>query len=188
MATVMGRCHRTLRHPQEKEISVSASEAVGKQASPTFLGHIGKPLWESFWQHLSNFHMGPRKSSSVWTQSGSYFFPKGTELVMNLVKLNIGRAQRCWSDRCNAVSMEKGPLPSGTKLVAGSSQCIQGKLHPHSHCPGRYLSKSELWAIADADFENSFKGLVKQLSFLGKLVCGKNRVSQLFRRESVKPE
>ena len=95
----MGRWHRTLRHPQEKEISVSASEAVGKQASPSFLGHIGKPFWEAFWQHLSIFHMGPRKSSSVWTQSGSYFFPKGTELVMNLiVKLDIGRAQRCWSE------------------------------------------------------------------------------------------
>lgn len=130
---------------------------------------------EVFWQCLSNFHRGPRKSPSVWTQSGSYFFLRGTELVTNLTEnLMKGRAQRCWPEaEAKLWVWQRGC----TKLAAGSAPCIQGKLCVHSQGPGSCSSKSELWATADTDSVNSVKGLVKWLLFLGKQVCGKNKVS-----------
>lgn len=92
---------------------------------------------------------------------------------MNLTEnLMIGRAQRCWPEAKLWV-WQRGC----TKLVAGSAPCTQGKLCVHSRGPGSSSSKSELWATANTHSENSVKGLVKWLLFLGKLVCGKNGVN-----------
>lgn len=64
--------------------------------------------------------LNPGKSHSVWTQSGSSFFPKGTELDVNLTEsLSMGRAQRSIHPDCQP------PAAQPSRPDMGSGLCGQ---------------------------------------------------------------
>lgn len=100
VATTLWRCHRAPRYLQEKDISVSAIEGVGKQAHNISGEHWETPLRGILAEVVKFSYAATLRAKEILfnlDSTGSYFFPKGTNLDVNLTEsLHGDRAQRFW--------------------------------------------------------------------------------------------